>query len=71
MLQKLYDKKPYEIKVGSSIPVMSILLEELGVHATMFVFGLNDDQIHAPYEFFRLESFEKEQKALLYAFGGI
>ena len=27
VLQKLYDKEPYKIKVGSSIPVMSTLLE--------------------------------------------
>ena len=63
VLQKLYNKKPFEIRVGGSIPVMSTLLEELGVHATMFAFGLDDEQIHAPNEFFRLESFEKAQKA--------
>jgi len=63
VLQKLYNKKPCEIRVGGSIPVMSTLLEELGVHATMFAFGLDDEQIHAPNEFFRLESFEKAQKA--------
>ncbi|MDA0742115.1 MAG: dipeptidase [Bacteroidetes bacterium] len=63
VLQKLYSKKPFEIRVGGSIPVMSTLLEELGVHATMFAFGLDDEQIHAPNEFFRLESFEKAQKA--------
>ena len=63
VLQKLYNQKPHEIKVGGSIPVMSTLLEEVGVHATMFAFGLDDEQIHAPNEFFRLESFEKAQKA--------
>jgi len=63
VLQKLYNKKPFEIRVGGSIPVMSTLLEELGVHATMFAFGLDDEQIHAPNEFFRLESFEQAQKA--------
>lgn len=63
VLQKLYNEKPYEIRIGGSIPVMSTLLEELGVHATMFAFGLDDEHIHAPNEFFRLESFEKAQKA--------
>ncbi len=42
---------------------MSTLLEELGVHATMLAFGLDAEQIHAPNKFFRLESFEKAQKA--------
>lgn len=63
VLQKVYGTEPYEIRIGGSIPVMSTLLEELGVHGTMFAFGLDDEQIHAPNEFFRLESFEKAQKA--------
>lgn len=63
VLRKLYNEEPYQIRVGGSIPVMSALLEELGVHATMFAFGLDDEQIHAPNEFFRLESFEKAQNA--------
>ena len=42
VLQKLYDKEPYEIKVGGSIPVMSTILEELRLHATIFAFGLDD-----------------------------
>lgn len=63
VLTDLYGKEPLHIRVGGSIPVMSTLLEELGVHATMFSFGLNDEQIHAPNEFFRLNSFERSQKA--------
>lgn len=42
---------------------MSTLLEELGMHATMFAFGLDYEQLHAANEFFRLESFGKTQKA--------
>ena len=63
VLQKFYDKEPYAIKVSGLIPVMSTLLEELCVHVTMFAFGLDDKQIHAPNEFFRLESLKKTQKA--------
>lgn len=61
VLHDLYGKEPFNIRVGGSIPVMSMLLDELGVHATMFAFGLEDEQIHAPNEFFRLESFMKGQ----------
>ena len=61
VLRDLYGKKPFNIRVGGSIPVMSMLLDELGVHATMFSFGLDDEQIHAPNEFFRLSSFMKGQ----------
>ena len=72
VLRELYGKEPYQIRVGGSIPVMSIFLEELGVHPTMFAFGLEDEQDHAPNEFFRLSSFKKGQVAycmLLEEFG--
>ena len=63
VLKELYGKEPYQIRVGGSIPVMSILAQELGVHPTIFAFGLEDEQIHAPNEFFRLSSFKKGQLA--------
>ena len=74
VLRELYGKEPYQIRVGGSIPVMSIFLEELGVHPTMFAFGLEDEQVHAPNEFFRLSSFKKGQVAycmLLEEFGKV
>ena len=72
VLEDVYGKKPYKIRVGGSIPVMSMLLDELGVHATMLSFGLDDEQIHAPNEFFRLASFRRSQETycrLLEEFG--
>ncbi len=63
VLKGLYGKEPFEIYVGGSIPVMSMLLEELGIHGTVFSFGLDDEQVHAPNEFFRLSSFAKAQVA--------
>ena len=72
VLEDVYGKKPYNIRVGGSIPVMSMLLDELGVHATMLSFGLDDEQIHAPNEFFRLSSFRRSQETycrLLEEFG--
>jgi len=74
VLRELYGKEPYQIRVGGSIPVMSTFLEELGVHPTMFAFGLEDEQVHAPNEFFRLSSFKKGQVAycmLLEEFGKV
>ena len=48
---------------GGSIPVMFMPLKKLGVHATVFAFGLDDEKIHAPNEFFRLSSFCHGQEA--------
>lgn len=62
VLRDMYGKEPYKTRVGGSIPVMSMLLDELGVHATMLAFGLDDEQIHAPNEFFRLSSFRRSQE---------
>ena len=48
---------------GGSIPVMTMLLNELGIHATVFAFCMNDENLHAPNEFFRLSNFRTGQTA--------
>lgn len=63
VLREVYGKDPYLVRTGGSIPVMSMLLDQLGVHATAFAFGLDDENIHAPNEFFRLSSFRRGQQA--------
>ena len=63
VLTEVYGKAPYVTRTGGSIPVMTMLLNELGVHATVFAFGMNDENIHAPNEFFRLSNFRIGQTA--------
>ncbi len=63
VLAEVYGKAPYITRAGGSIPVMSMLLAELGVHATVFAFGMNDENLHAPNEFFRLSNFRTGQTA--------
>ena len=63
VLTEVYGKAPYITRTGGSIPVMTMLLNELGVHATVFAFGMNDENIHAPNEFFRLSNFRIGQTA--------
>ena len=63
VLSALYGKAPYQVRTGGSIPVMSLLLQELGVHGAVMAFGLNDENIHAPNEFYRLSSYRKSQTA--------
>ncbi len=63
VLKDIYLKTPVHIWAGGSIPICSILLEHLKVYTVNFAFGLSDENIHAPNEFFRLESFRKSQKA--------
>lgn len=62
-LQKLYNKPPLYVRHGASIPFCGIMFEILDVYTLNFSFGLEDECIHAPNEFFRLSSFEKAQQA--------
>jgi len=61
ILTEVYGIKPYETRLGGSIPIMTIFLNELGVHGTMFGFSLADENLHAPNEFFRLKNFRRGQ----------
>jgi acetylornithine deacetylase/succinyl-diaminopimelate desuccinylase-like protein len=63
ILAEVYQKEPYETRLGGSIPIMTIFLNEPGVHGTMFGFSLGDENLHAPNEFFRLKNFKRGQIA--------
>ena len=62
VLKTIYGKKPYYARMGGTIPVLSEFLKNLETYTVNFAFGLNDECVHAPNEFFRLSSFEKGQK---------
>ena len=59
VLKKLYDKEPYIARTGGTIPVCGSFLKFLGAHLVNFAFGLEDENLHAPDEFFRISSFKR------------
>lgn len=63
VLREMYGKEPYITRNGGSVPITGFLLEQLGALSVNLAFGLDDENIHAPNEYFRLESFAKCQKA--------
>lgn len=63
VLEEVYGKTPLKTRVGGSIPIVSTLLDELGLHTVMFAFGHEDENQHAPDEFFRLPTFRLGQTA--------
>ena len=63
VLKEVYGRDPYLVRTGGSIPVMTLLLKELGVHGAVMAFGLDDENIHAPNEFYRLSSYRNGQIA--------
>lgn len=62
VLEEIYGRTPYYTGMGGSIPVCPLFLKELGAYTVNFAFGLEDENLHAPDEFFRLASFERAQK---------
>ncbi|MGH2479209.1 MAG: M20/M25/M40 family metallo-hydrolase, partial [Ktedonobacteraceae bacterium] len=63
VLTEIYGKTPYYMRVGGSIPVCELFSSILGVYTVGFAFALQDEQAHAPNEFFRLSSFQRGQMA--------
>lgn len=63
VLTEVYGKTPYYMRQGGSVPVCGLFYRIIGAYTISFAFGLMDEQIHAPNEFFRLESFRRGQVA--------
>jgi len=59
VLKALYGKEPYVARTGGTIPVCGLFLKFLGSHLVNFAFGLEDENLHAPDEFFRISSFKR------------
>lgn len=62
VLEELYGKEPYYTRTGGSVPLLSMFYTELGAHTVTFGFGLPDENIHSPNEFWRISSFRKAQQ---------
>jgi len=62
VLEEMYGCAPVYMRSGGSLPICSHFEEILGVNTVMFAWGLLDENIHSPNEFFRLSSFERGQK---------
>ena len=60
---ELYGKEPLYVRSGGSIPVTSMFLTSLDAYTVNFAFGLHDENVHSPNEFFRLSSFRRGQTA--------
>lgn len=53
----VFNKKPYALKDGGSIPIIAQFEKELGVKTILMGFGLDSDAIHSPNEHFGLSNF--------------
>lgn len=62
VLEEVYGQPPYFMRLGGSVPVCETFLTSLGAYTVGLGFGLDDEHVHAPDEFWRLSSFEKGLK---------
>jgi acetylornithine deacetylase/succinyl-diaminopimelate desuccinylase-like protein len=62
VLTQLYGKVPYVTRSGGTIPICGLFLKELQAYTVGFSFSYEDENLHSPNEFFRLDSMNKGQK---------
>jgi acetylornithine deacetylase/succinyl-diaminopimelate desuccinylase-like protein len=62
VLEELYGRSPFYVRTGGSVPIYRLLQDNLGVYPLTFAFGLEDENLHAPNEFYRLSSFRRGQQ---------
>jgi acetylornithine deacetylase/succinyl-diaminopimelate desuccinylase-like protein len=63
VLQDIYGKETYQIRMGGTIPANALFLEHLKAYTIVYAFALSDERQHSPNEFFRLSGYERGQKA--------
>jgi acetylornithine deacetylase/succinyl-diaminopimelate desuccinylase-like protein len=63
VLLELFGREPYHERSGGTIPVTGLFLNTLGAYTVGLGFGLDDEGIHAPNEFTRLNNYWRGQKA--------
>jgi acetylornithine deacetylase/succinyl-diaminopimelate desuccinylase-like protein len=63
VLTQEYGQRAIHVRLGATVPITAILKETMGLDTLMFGFNLPDEPVHAPNEFFRLESVEKGLRA--------
>ena len=63
VLAQIYKAEPYYVRSGGTVPVYDLFLRTLHAYTVSYGFALDDEQFHAPNEFFRLSSFQRGQRA--------
>ncbi len=66
VLTEIFGAEPYYVRTGGSIPFCALMLDELQAYTVNFAFGLEDENLHAPNEFYRLVNFERGQRAYVH-----
>jgi acetylornithine deacetylase/succinyl-diaminopimelate desuccinylase-like protein len=65
-IETTFGKTPIPVRGGGSIPISSILENELGVKIIFMGFGLDNDNLHSPNEKFNIENYYKGIETIPY-----
>ena len=63
VIESVHGAKPLRVGIGGTLPISSMVKDRLGLETVMLSYAIADERIHAPNEFFRLESFDDGLKA--------
>jgi acetylornithine deacetylase/succinyl-diaminopimelate desuccinylase-like protein len=58
VMEQVHGRKPLRVGVGGTLPISSMVKQQLGLETVMLSYAIADENIHAPNEFFRLSSFD-------------
>lgn len=58
-VRKVFNKEPVRLREGGSIPIVIDFQKILGLPGILLGYGLNDENLHAPDEHFRIDNFYK------------
>ena len=56
VLERLMGSRPVPVRLAATVPITAEFKRLLGIDTLMFAFGLPDEDVHAPNEFYRLSS---------------
>lgn len=62
VLTEVYGKEPYFARIGGSLPITDMFLQELGAYTVPVGFGLGDEKFHSPNEFVRVANYVRGQE---------
>lgn len=65
-VETTFGKMPIPVRGGGSIPICSILEQELGIKIVFMGFGLDSDNLHSPNEKYNIENFYKGIETIPY-----
>ena len=65
-IEASFGKKPVPQRGGGSIPICSLLENELGIKIVFMGFGLDSDNLHSPNEKYNIENFYKGIETIPY-----